>query len=336
VRKKLGIAVIGLGIGEQHALAYSRLRECSLVRMHDLDARRVEETIERVGQGSAAGNYSAILSDSTIDAVSIATYDDAHAGQVVAALKAGKHVFVEKPLCRSIEELRQIKQAWQVRSSLRLASNLVLRAAPLYKWVRAIIGDGLLGDIYAFDGDYLYGRLEKITEGWRNEVKEYSVMLGGGVHLVDLMLWLTRQKPSLVTAAGNNICTLGTKFRYRDFATGTFHFPSGLVGRITANFGCVHRHQHAVRIFGTRGSFIHDDMGPRLHLSRDPALEASHVGLSPLPATKGDLIPAFVQSIANGKNDMQAQTQHEFDVISCCVAADDALASMKSQTIQYV
>jgi predicted dehydrogenase len=332
--KKIGVAVIGLGIGEQHALAYSRLRECSLVRLYDLDARRVEETIDRLGQGSAARSFSEVLSEPAVDAVSIATYDDAHCEQVVATLKSDKHVFVEKPLCCTMEELRLIKQTWQARSSLRLATNLVLRAAPLYKWVRDIIGDGLLGDIYAFDGDYLYGRIEKITGGWRHDVTDYSVMLGGGVHLVDLMLWLTRQKPTHVVADGNKLCTAGTKFRYNDFVAAAFHFPSGLVGRITANFGCMHRHQHVVRIFGTRGSFIYDDMGPRLHLSRDPALAASPVGLSPLPASKGELIPAFVQSIINRKSDMQ--TQHEFDVISCCITADEALASMKSQSIQYV
>jgi predicted dehydrogenase len=334
-QRKLGVAVVGLGVGEQHALAYSRLRECALRALYDLNPQRVDEVIARIGHGAPAKNFAAILADAEIEALSIATYDDAHCEQVEAALRAGKHVFVEKPLCRSLEELRSIKKIWLSRESLKLAANLVLRATPLYQWLRKTIEEGVLGEIYAFDGDYLYGRIEKITEGWRNRVDNYSVMQGGGIHLLDLMLWLTRQKPAHVTAAGNRICTAGSKFRYHDFVASTFQFPSGLIGRITANFGCVHRHQHIIRVFGTRGTFIYDDMGPRLHASRDPALAAAPVNLSPLPESKGDLIPAFVHSIIE-KDDTRPQTQHEFDVISSCVAADLALATMKSQPIEYV
>jgi predicted dehydrogenase len=67
----------------------------------------------------------------------------------------------------------------------------VLRAAPLYLWLQQEVKRGSFGEIYAFNGDYLYGRLHKITMGWRKEVSNYSVMLGGGIHLVDLMVWLT-------------------------------------------------------------------------------------------------------------------------------------------------
>src|SRR5262249_50292734 len=149
--------------------------------------------------------------------------------------------------------------------------NLVLRAAPLYCWLRDTIAAGELGELYAFDGDYLYGRLEKITDGWRGEVDGYSVLQGGGVHLVDLMLWLTGQRPATVNAVGNRIATRGTRFRYDDFVAATYRFESGLIGRITANFGCVHRHQHVVRVFGTKGTFIHDDRGARLHSTREPS-----------------------------------------------------------------
>src|SRR6185503_7475057 len=102
-------------------------------------------------------------------------------------------------------------------------------------------------------------------------VPDYSVMAGGGVHLVDLMLWLTGQQPTTVSAVGNRIATANSRFAYDDFVTATYAFPSGLVGRITANFGCVHRHQHVVRVFGTKGTFIHDDAGARLHWTRDEA-----------------------------------------------------------------
>lgn len=319
----LGVAVVGLGVGVQHALAYRRTPDCALRWVYDLDRARAREVAREVGEGEAAESFETILSDARVHVVSIASYDDAHATQVVAALEAGKHVFVEKPLCRSVEELHTIKRAWEASGEPHLASNLVLRAAPLYRWLREAIAGGALGEVYAFDGDYLYGRLHKIVKGWRKDVDGYSVMQGGGIHLVDLMLWLTGQKPSSVGAVGNRLCTVGTAFRYNDYVSATFQFPSGLIGRVSANFGCVHRHQHVIRVFGTKATFLYDDQGARLHTSSDPTVPPQPLTLAPLAASKGELVPEFVAGIREGR-DARAQALYEFDVLSACLAADQS------------
>ena len=334
-RAQLGVATVGLGVGERHARAYLATGRCQLRWLYDLDAAKARRLAGELGAEAVASRFEQIVRDPEVDAISIASHDDAHVEQVVAALAAGKHLFVEKPLCRSLEELRRIKQLWQEHGRPHLVSNLVLRAAPLYRWLKRAIESGELGRIYAFDGDYLYGRLHKITEGWRKEVERYSVMQGGGVHLVDLMLWLTGQQPASVTALGNRICTDGTAFRYRDFVCATYQCPSGMIGRITANFGCVHRHQHVVRVFGTKAAFIYDDAGPRLHTSRDPAVPPTPLTLSALPGTKGDLIEGFVEGILKGDDPIRP-AQREFDVISACVAADRALAASTMEEVQYV
>lgn len=333
--KHLSVGIIGLGVGQQHARAYHQHPNSRVAMLCDASQRRLAEIGQEYPNALLTQLAREVFESPDISVVSIASYDQDHADQVLAALTAGKHVFVEKPLCRSMEELLQIKQTWTGHRNLKLLSNLVLRAAPLYRWLKDSIEQGVLGDIYAFDGDYLYGRIEKIVAGWRKDVDHYSVMQGGGVHLVDLMLWLTKQRPVGVTAFGNRISTTGTDFRYNDFLSATFLFASGLIGRITANFGCVHRHQHVVRIFGTRGTFIHDDQGPRLYTSRDPEVLATPLGLLPLPVSKGDLIPSFIEAILSGK-DTQAETQHEFDVISACVAADRAASSARYMEIEYV
>ena len=333
---KLGVAVIGLGVGEQHARAYLAADGCEVRWLYDLDPSKAERLVATLGTGRVARGYADILADREVQIVSIASFDEAHFSQVLEALEAGKHVFVEKPLCRSMAELREINRVWSRQPiRLKLVSNLVLRAAPVYHFLQKEIAAGALGKIYAFDGEYLYGRLEKITQGWRKDERDYSVMLGGGVHLVDLMLGLTGERPDSVWAQGNNICTAGSAFRYHDFVAATMHFPSGLIGRITANFGCVHRHQHVVRIFGTRGTFLYDDMGPRIHRSRDPGIPALPLELATLPASKGELIPDFVRAILSD-TDTRIQTEHEFAIISLCAAADLALASGKKIEVEYV
>jgi predicted dehydrogenase len=278
-------------------------------------------------------HFNALADFSPLHIVSLASFDDDHAAQVLASLQAGQHVFVEKPLCRTQNELESIHKQWQT-SPRALLSNCVLRKAPLYEWLKEVIQGGELGDIYAFDGEYLYGRLHKIVEGWRKEIPDYSVMAGGGVHLLDLMLGLLGERPTTVTCVGNKIVTQNTLFQYDDFATALYTFPSGLVGRISAHFGCVHRHHHVVRVFGSKGTFIYDDQGPRVHKSRAEDSMAVVIDKNPLPAHKGVLIPSFLDSIQH--NTFHQAARQEFDLVSVLAATDRARQVKETLKIQYL
>jgi len=335
-RPQLGAGVAGLGVGEQHARTLGTHRAIGTVWLYDSRRERAESVASNVPRARVAETFTSLLENPEVHIISIASFDDAHFGQVTAALAAGKHVFVEKPMCRTIDELREIKRLWTgAGQKLRLGSNLVLRAAPLYRWLKDSIAGGVLGELFAFDGDYLYGRLHKITDGWRQHVGEYSVMLGGGIHLLDMMLWLTGRRPVSVTATGNRISSRDTAFRYDDFRAATLRFEDGMVGRITANFGCVHAHHHVLRVFGTAATFIYDDAGARLHESRDPASKPRAIEAAPLATSKGDLIPGFVESIVND-TDYTYETQTVFDGISVAIACDRAAASGKSEDVEYV
>lgn len=341
MNRPLGVAVVGLGIGEQHARMYATLPSCKVKLLIDLDGARAENLAAEFQGSDAASDFDDALSRDDIDVISIASYDEAHFDQVMRALSAGKHVFVEKPLCRTADELAQIRSALDANASLHLASNMVLRGADLYRWLREEISTGAFGEIYAFDGDYLYGRLHKITEGWRHETDDYSVMLGGGIHMIDLMLWLTGQRPESVQAVGNRICTRDTAFKYDDFTAATMTFRSGMVGRITANFGCVHRHQHVVRVFGTRKTFVLDDAGPRLMTARDPAkpgfsvAPVEPINLAAKPAHKGVLIPAFIEGIVLNKRPDTVDLSASFDAIAIAAACDRAVESSSPVQLTY-
>lgn len=327
---------MGLGVGEQHARAYLIDGRCRLCWLYDLDVDRARELSRRLGCGVIATDLDEILADPEVDIISIASYDDDHYDQVIEALSAHKHVFVEKPLCHTLDEIRTIKKVWvEHRGKIKLSCNLILRAAPMYLWLKEKLSAGDFGQIYAFDGDYLYGRLWKITEGWRKNIDNYSVMQGGGIHLIDLMLWLTEEKPSLVFAMGNRIVTQRTAFRYNDYMAMMTESPSGMAGRISANFGCIHRHQHVVRLFGTKASFIYDDAGARLHLTRDPEVVACTVKTAALPSTKGYLIPQFVSAVLNDE-DINQDTQSFFDGICISIACNKAVQSRRVEEVEYV
>jgi len=112
-------------------------------------------------------------------------------------------------------------------------------------------------------------------------------------------------------------------------------YPTGLVARISANFGCVHRHQHVLRIYGTKRTFFYDDAGARCHESRDPDTKPRQISLPTLPASKGELIPAFVDAVLTGF-DKRVDTQTHFDAISIVAACDESLKSNSFTEVQYV
>jgi len=332
VTKLIRAAVIGLGVGEQHARAWARCPGGQLAGVCDRDQGKALRLSRELKTGIFR-DWRQMLMEPALHAVSIATFDGQHARQVRDALRLGKHVFVEKPLCRTAAELKKIRKAW-ARKKPALMTNLVLRAAPLYRGILRMIETGRLGKIYAMDGDYLYGRIHKITGGWRSRDKTYSVMAGGGVHLLDLILGFADEQPVSVSAVGNRICTHGSRFRRKDFVSAVFQFPSGLIARLTANFGCMHRHQHSLRIFGTRGTLLVDDVGARWHRSRRPKAKSIWLKANRLPASKGALISRFVSLIQADGGARKKAAEREFLLAACLIAADQALRTGTQQRIR--
>lgn len=252
----LRVGVIGLGVGAQHAEAWDRHPDCEVVALCDFDPQRLEEVGLRHPAAQRHERADDLLA-ADLDVVSIASYDSHHFEQVRTALERGLHVFVEKPLCTSEDESAELGALHARNPELRLSSNLPLRRSPRFIDLRQRIRGGELGRLYYAELDYEYGRLWKITEGWRGREPFYSVMLGGGVHLVDLLLWLTGSRVTGVSAtASNRIASEGTPFRFDDLVVTLLQLEDGMIAKVAANFGCVHPHFHAVKVFGTEGTFV--------------------------------------------------------------------------------
>ena len=297
----LRVGVIGLGVGEQHAAGYAAHPECEVVALCDLNRARLDEVGARFKGAQLLGDAEELIELDGLDVVSIASYDDAHHAQVVAALEAERHVFVEKPLCIRPEEAEEIRGLLDARPDLRLSSNLPLRRSPRFRALKTLIDGGGLGSLYYVQAAYLYGRLTKITEGWRGQLPFYSVTLGGGVHMADLLLWLTGAQPVQATAVGNAIATRDSDFAFNDFVTATITFDDGMIARLESNFGCVHPHFHDLRVYGTEGTWSNGlPDGELITRGDDGELETKPV-TEPYPGVeKSDLIAPFVDWIIDG------------------------------------
>jgi predicted dehydrogenase len=330
----LNAAIIGLGVGERHIEGYEADPRCRVTTLCDIDPQKLQEVSDRHPGLTLTLDPQTVLQDPNVDIVSIASYDNAHHEQVVTALEQGKHVFVEKPLCLFPEEFQSIATALAAHSHLQLSSNLILRRTPRFIGLREQIQRGDLGQIYYLEGDYDYGRLHKILTGWRGEIPFYSVVHGGAIHLIDLLLWLTAKTIDHVFAWGNKIATAETPFRHLDCVAALLKFRDGTLAKVTANFASVTPHHHKLCVYGTAGSFVQSHPGATYLNSRDPSQPPIPVTDAYPGTAKGDMLPAFVRSILDGTVP-DVKTAEVLTAMAVSLAIEASLASGQPESVDY-
>lgn len=333
--KRLKAGIIGLGVGEKHIEGYQRHPDCEVVALCDFSEERLKAVAERFPGVRLFGQAKELLNDPEIDVISIASYDNYHYEQIVQAINNDKHVFVEKPLCLYEDEAIKIRSLLQEKPYLKISSNLVLRASPRFQQLRKMIADGELGQLFYVEGDYNYGRLHKITEGWRGQIDFYSVVYGGALHIVDLLLWLTGDRVTEVAAYGNNIASRGTRFRYNDMVVAILKFQSGLLGKVTANFACVSPHFHALALYGTKATFINGPEYGSLITSRDPGQPVRKITATYKGTPKGSLIHSFIESILNNST-AEVTPDDVFISMSVCFAIEKATHQSGLVMVKYL
>lgn len=330
----LRVGVIGLGVGEQHVEAFRAHSDCRVVAVADPDAAKLAMAARKWPDIVRHERAEAVIDDANIDLICVASPDNAHYEQIVRALRGGKHVFAEKPLCLFAEHTQAIWQVLSTAPALRLSSNTVLRRSPRFRDLRGRIDRGELGDVFMIDADYNYGRLWKLTEGWRGGIKDYSVMLGGGVHIVDLAMWLTARRIVEVHAFGSDIASRGSRFKGSDVVVAAVKFEDGAVGKLAANFGCVEPHFHRLTVYGTQATFENTRGAARLYHSRDPQQQPEELATAYPAVAKGALIPSFVDAILrNGRPDVDEN--EVFETMAVCHAIDRSLAAGAPVRVSY-
>jgi len=332
---KLKIGIIGLGVGEAHIKGYQSHPDCEVVALCDFSDEKCSIAKKRYRGMTVTKNADDILRDPVIDVVSIASYDNYHYEQIVKAINNRKHIFIEKPLCLYEKEAKHISVLLKKYSGLKMSSNLILRKCPRFRWLKEKIKRGGMGKIFHLEGDYNFGRLAKLTQGWRGAIKFYSMVYGGGVHLVDLLLWLTQDRVVEVAAYGNNITTKGTQFHYNDSVTAILKFKSGMTGKISVHGGCVRPHFHGLSVYGTKATFVNDLTYGLLYTSADSKLKAKKLYESYPGVEKGDLIYNFVDSIVNNAQP-EISAKDVFASMSVCFAIEKAVSSNCRVKVQYI
>jgi len=222
------VALVGAGniARWDHLPNLKKARGATLRAVCSASGARGKTYALRFGAAYCCTDYDEILSDPEIDVVMIASRNQYHGAQSLAALRAGKHVFVEKPMALTEEECREICRTVEETGS-HLTVGFNRRFAPFYaemkKQLALRAGPAVLNcriNSPGISGDY-----------WMADPATGGAVLGEACHFVDLMFWLLDSEPTAVSAyslpAGKRE-PIG-----ENNLVASFRFADGSVGNLT-------------------------------------------------------------------------------------------------------
>jgi predicted dehydrogenase len=220
---------------------------CRLAAVADLSAANLERAGRRHPSATLYSNWQNLVADTGVDAVMIATPVATHFEIALAALMAGKHVLVEKPITTtSVEAARLIEEAATRKLVLMVDHTFVYTSA--VRKIRDLIVDGSLGDIYYYDST-------RINLGlFQHDV---NVIWDLAVHDLAILDYLMDEQPVAVSASGAG----HIRGSPENMAHISLFFPSGTVAHLNVNWLAPVKIRQTL-IGGSRRMIVYNDLEP--------------------------------------------------------------------------
>lgn len=235
MERKIGVALVGCGrIAPLHAHALKELPFTELVMTMDIIGQRAEAMAQEYG-GEATADFQQVLANPKVEAVEICTPHYTHARLVLAALEAGKHVLVEKPMATNVEDAKEMI-ATAKRKGLQLGVIFQNRYNDASRAVKEVIEKGELGQILAARAFLTWHRSDEYykLDPWRGTWAQEGggVLINQAIHTLDLMQWLMGK---IQTVSASCRRWGHPHIEVEDTAEAYFRFANGALGCFYAN-----------------------------------------------------------------------------------------------------
>ena len=236
----LGWGIIGIGSHAdlKIAPAMKLADDAQLVAVYSRDQGRADAFSASHGAQAAYSDLDALLSDSRVDAVFVASPNYLHAGQTIRAASAGKHVLAEKPMATTVSDCAAMVDAC-LDHGVKLGMGFELRFHPAHIWAQRLIDDGAIGRIRLAHGQWGRGNRGEpehrprvgLREWWETPelIGDASVLVGLGVHVFDLMRFLLREEVVEVVAMTDGQTT---RQPLEHIATIALRMTSGVIAQV--------------------------------------------------------------------------------------------------------
>ena len=316
------VGVIGTGgISGVHLGGYSRNPNVEIYALCDINEKNLAKRAEEYKVSRTFTDYREMLALKELDAVSVCTWNSAHAECAIAALRAGKHVLCEKPMALNTAQAQEMEKAAKENGKL-LMIGFVRRFGNDCAVLKDFIDSGSFGEIYYAKAQYL--RRKGCPGGWFGDKSRSGggPLIDLGVHVIDLCRYLMGgpQPVSVYWATFNKLgdrrhikdargysSTVVSKddiFDVEDMATALIRFDNGAVLSVEASFSLnIEKDVGNIELFGTKAGCKLD---PELTIFTDMNDYLANVKLAQSTALSFDglfdnEINHFVECIETGK-----------------------------------
>lgn len=256
----LKIGLIGVGwIGSEHARNLRANPKAELVAIADPNRKAVSAFFKKTGFFcDTYRDYREMLKRAKVDAVIIASPNAMHAEMCIAAAKAGKPIYCEKPMAITLDDCRRVRDAVDQAGTPYLI-GYHRRLNPLYQYVRNLCAEERLGKLFMIESDYIH-HIPGHWDIWSWLGKEKiagSLFHAGSGHNVDLIRYFCGEITE-VTCFKDIVMPRRQQVETEDTAVALFKFASGAIGKVTCAIGPIAPFTFGFRLFGTRGSVVNN------------------------------------------------------------------------------
>jgi myo-inositol 2-dehydrogenase / D-chiro-inositol 1-dehydrogenase len=306
------VALVGLGkISDAHFLGWREAKDAEIRIVIDSDPTRAGAKAREYHIPEFATDLQTVLERPDVDIIDLAVPHFLHAPYSIAALKAGKHVLVEKPVATNLSDAEEmIRTAKSTGKKLMVAEPI--RFSPSHKRADRLIREGELGEPFLFTTRAEFyvppSRFQGVNTGWRSDAEKIGggVLLESGIHNIATATFLMGDVESVVAFRGKQTRaeitvedTMSVLFRFKNGATGQGNFSWGARwSNYTDEF----------TVFGTNGVLGNNIRTGRIFLDNGRG-ETREWAEMQVPVGKSEEIKHFLDCIDHDKIPITSATE---------------------------
>jgi predicted dehydrogenase len=307
---ELGIGLVGLGwVAGAHIETFKSVTGARVVAV--CSRRQLDEAALERQYGlplRAYRRYEDLLADPEVDVIDICTPHPLHAGQAVAAARAGKHLIIEKPIALTWPEARSVRDE-VAAAGVRCCVCFELRWSAQFTLTRSLLAQGLLGQLHYGEVDYYHGIGPWYGQFDWNVKRDFggSSLLTAGCHAMDILLEMMQDPVvEVMSYATRSRSPIFAPYEYPTTTITLLRFAGGQVGKVASVVDCLQPYYFHTHLVGSEGSLLDN----RLSSNRTPSERSRWTTLDTPLVDSGDVadhpyrpqMQAFVDALQAGRD----------------------------------
>ncbi len=318
------IGLVGAGfMGGVHLNAYANIPEVEVVGVADANRESAAGAAQLAG-ARPYSSYEELVAAEDVDVVDVCLPTAFHKDLAVKAARDGKHVILEKPIARTIEDAAEILESFS-GGGPRLFVGHVVRFFPEYVRIKEKIDAGDLGTI----GVVRTTRRSPLLRGWNDWYADWRVSGGVLVDLVihdfDFLRWALGDVERLYARG-----VLGREYNRLDYALVTLRFAGGAIAHVEAHWGYPGPFNYSIEVAGSRAMLTAGSTEPATLELVGSAEQAPGLASGPGPYERE--LAHFVRCIATGEEPV-VKPEDAYEALRISLAATESIFGGKPVTL---